>query len=100
MESIYSGGCLCGSVRYQVSGALSEYRSSPRALRGFCAVCGTSLTYRNELRPAEIDVTLATLDDAALFAPQMHVWVAEKLPWVAISDGLPQFAAGTSAGST
>ena len=132
----YSGGCLCGSVRYQVSGAarnlcychcsscrraagaplvpwgtfardsfrvtrgtLSEYRSSPPVLRGFCESCGSSLTYRHAARPAEIDVTLATLDDAAQLAPQMHVWVAEKLPWVAISDGLPRFAAGSSGGT-
>ena len=30
------------------------------------------------------------------FAPQMHVWVGDKLPWVSISDGLPQFAAGSA----
>jgi hypothetical protein len=80
-------------------GALAEYRSSPGVARGFCAACGTSLTYRHAARPAEIDVALATLDDAAHFAPQMHVWVSEKLPWVSINDGLPQFAAGSAGGA-
>jgi hypothetical protein len=131
----YAGGCLCGSVRYEVSGevsnlcychcsscrraagaplvpwgtfardgfrltrgALAEYRSSPPVLRGFCAACGTPLTYRHAARPAELDVAIATLDDAARFPPQMHVWVADKLPWVSITDGLPQFAAGAAAG--
>ncbi|HEY0767436.1 MAG TPA: GFA family protein [Steroidobacteraceae bacterium] len=135
-ETCYLGGCLCGSVRYQVSGIvtnlcfchcascrratgapmvpwgtlarenfrlsrgkLAEYRSSPAVTRGFCAACGTSLTYRNDARVAEIDVTLATLDDPTLLTPQMHVWVGDKLPWVSISDGRPQFTAGTSAGS-
>ena len=42
-------------------------------------------------------MALATLDDAARFAPQMHVWVGDKLPWVSISDGLPQYAAGRAA---
>ena len=37
----------------------------------------------------------ATLDEAAQLAPRMHVWVADKLPWVTISDALPQFAAGS-----
>ncbi len=75
-------------------GALAEYRSSAHVVRGFCSACGTALTYRNEERPGEIDVTLPTLDEAGRFAPAMHVWVAEKLPWVLIADGLPQHAHG------
>ncbi len=81
-------------------GSLREYRSSPAVMRGFCATCGTSLTYRHDDRAAEIDVTLATLDDPTLLAPQMHLWVGDKLPWVAIADGRPQFTAGTSGGSS
>ena len=78
-------------------GELREYRSSARVLRGFCAACGSSLTYRSEARPAEIDVTLVTLDEPAQLSPQMHVWVADKLPWVLISDELPQHPAGGGA---
>ena len=128
----YSGGCLCGAVRYEASGPaanpcychcnscrraagaplvawctfarsgwrvtrgiLTEYRSSPQVLRGFCAACGGALTYRHEARAEEIDVTLASLDEPAALAPQMHVWVGDKLPWLTITDGLPQFVAGT-----
>lgn len=47
-------------------------------------------------RAGEIDVTLASLDEAASLAPQVHVWVGEKLPWVVAADGLPQFAAQTT----
>jgi len=80
--------------RFRVSrGSLAEFRSSEPVWRGFSAACGSSLTYRHATRPAEIDVTLVTLDEAAQLAPQMHVWVADKLPWVRIEDGLPQFAA-------
>lgn len=136
MESpSYSGGCLCGALRYEAAGparnpcfchcascrraagsaslpwatferarfrlthgALREYRSSATVLRGFCAHCGTCLTYRNENRPGEIDVTLGSLDEPAALSPQMHVWVAEKLPWVLIADGLPQYAHGVGGG--
>jgi len=77
-------------------GALREYRSSPAVLRGFCAACGSCLTYRREARAAQIDVTLASLDEPASLAPQMHVWTAEKLPWVRLEDGLPQYPAGYS----
>jgi hypothetical protein len=131
-QTVYSGGCLCGAVRYQLSGPvsnlcfchcatcrratgapmvpwgtfareavrvthgrLSEYRSSAQVWRGFCARCGTSLTYRHEARAGEIDVTLATLDDPTWLAPQMHVWVKDRLPWLAIGDRLPQHAEGT-----
>jgi len=73
-------------------GRLSEYRSSAQVWRGFCARCGTSLTYRHEGRPAEIDVTLATLDDPTRLAPEMHLWVRDRLPWVSIGDQLPQHA--------
>jgi len=76
-------------------GRLQEYRSSEQVWRGFCAHCGTSLTYRHEARAGEIDVTLATLDDPTAIAPRMHVWVQERLPWVAVADQLPQFSAGT-----
>jgi hypothetical protein len=74
-----------------IDGTLAEFRSSAPVRRGFCAACGSCLTYQHDARPAEIDVTLATLDEAAQLAPQMHVWIADKLPWVRIEDGLPQF---------
>ena len=79
-------------------GSMAELKSSPKVVRGFCARCGSCLTYSHEARSTEIDVTLVTLDDAAALAPTMHVWVADKLPWMRIGDGLPQFA-GTDSGS-
>jgi|SRR5579862_476336 len=134
MEQTYSGGCLCGAVRYQVSGVarhlcfchchscrratgapavpwgtfaraafrvtrgqLAEFRSSDAVTRGFCAACGSSLTYHNAARAHEIDVTLASLDEPTRLTPQMHVWVDDKLPWVEISDGRPQFGTGPGA---
>jgi hypothetical protein len=67
--------------------------------RGFCARCGTSLTYRHEVRATEIDVTLATLDDPTLLRPQTHVWVKDRLPWVAIDDQLPQYDGAVPTGT-
>jgi hypothetical protein len=76
-------------------GALTEFASSAGVQRGFCARCGTPLTFRKEANPQDIDITLASLDEPAALAPQMHVWVQDKLPWVSIEDGLPQHPAGT-----
>jgi hypothetical protein len=75
-------------------GTLTQYRSSESVLRGFCAACGTSLTYLNQTRAADIDLTLASLDEPQRLAPTAHLWVQDKLPWLAIADGLPQYPAG------
>lgn len=72
-------------------GALAEFASSPGVRRGYCSDCGTTITYRHELRPGEVDLTLATLDDPGSLRPNAHIWVRDKLPWVQISDGLPQY---------
>ncbi len=73
-----------------VKGALESHESSPGVTRTHCSHCGTSVTYRHIKRPGEVDVTLASMDDPSLFRPTVHIWVQDKLPWVAISDGLPQ----------
>ena len=72
--------------------AYAVHRSSPPVERGYCTACGTALTYRHQERAAEIDVTLATLDDPARFVPECHIWVEDRLPWFVIGDGRPQYA--------
>ncbi len=74
-----------------VNGRLAEHRSSPQVIRGFCADCGTSLTYCHDNRAGEIDVTLMTLDEPNVLAPEIHIWVQDKLPWVKIAAGQAQF---------
>lgn len=80
------------------SGDLALHRSSPQAIRGHCAQCGTSLTYENERRAGEIDITPTSFDDLSRFTPAAHIWVEDKLPWVTIDDGLPQYAKTVTAG--
>jgi hypothetical protein len=75
-ERVYAGGCLCGAVRYEIRGAVSN------PCFCHCASCRRA--------------TLATLDDPTQLAPLMHVWVKDRLPWVAIGDSLPQLPAGTT----
>ena len=73
------------------AGVPSRHRSSEPVVRSFCPRCGTPLTYEHSATPAEIDVTLASLDDAAGLAPGFHIWVSQKLPWVVLEDGLPRY---------
>lgn len=76
------------------SGTLARYGSSPGVRRGYCADCGTSLTYEHEKRDDDIDITLTSLADPSAIAPRAHIWVQDKLPSVTISDDLPQFPQG------
>jgi hypothetical protein len=72
-------------------GQLAQYRSSKKVLRGFCATCGTTMTYVHEARPAEIDIALATLDDPSSLQPECHIWMSDKLAWVDPADQLPRY---------
>lgn len=73
-------------------GALTDYQSSLEAARGFCAHCGTSLTYRHKSRALQIDVTSASLDDPERLAPKAHIWMQDRLSWEIPGDSLPRFA--------
>jgi hypothetical protein len=74
-----------------LSGDTSVVRTSTDVERTFCANCGSSLTYRHVLRPGDMDFTLVSLDDPSALTPRMHIWAQDKLPWIKLSDGLPQF---------
>ena len=112
----YACFCHCESCRHAAGGAyvpwatfartslvithgsMSLYHSAPDVTRGLCPTCGTSLTYEHANRAGEVDVTLTSFDDPAAFSPAAHIWVEDKLPWVEISDGLPQYQKTVSAG--
>jgi hypothetical protein len=67
------------------------YHSSPGVTRGICANCGTSITYENENRPGEIDITLNSLDEPRKPVLRAHIWTEDKQPWLMIDDGLPVY---------
>jgi hypothetical protein len=133
------GGCLCGAIRYRLSGPPlhsnvchcetcrrasgapavgwitcavdkveftrgkpSEHRSSPPVLRGFCAACGSSLTWKHEGAAGSIDITTASLDDPDAFPPDHHLWLSDGVKWARFADELPKYPRsrkeGTSAG--
>ena len=125
------GSCLCGEVRFEISGKLSgashchcsmcrkahgaafgtyaaakaaefrvvsgegritRYRSSPEAVRTFCARCGSTLQWLRESKPEIVDVELGVLDDDPGVRPAYHIYVGSKAPWLEITDNLPQHA--------
>ena len=48
-----------------------RYRSSPFAQRGYCAACGTSLTYESDGHN-QMDLTVGSFDDPYRFRPVSH----------------------------
>jgi hypothetical protein len=120
------GGCLCGFIRYEVSGPPYDVshchcadcrRSSGAPLvtwasvktrewtvvtgelatvdfatrrRSFCPRCGTQLLFSAGAEFDEIAFTVATLDEPAALVPTDQIWTEDKLPWIHLSDGLPE----------
>jgi hypothetical protein len=79
-----------GSVEI-TAGTLATFVSSPGVEWGFCAKCGTTLTYQRASRPGFFDVTTASLDDPELFPPQKEIWTGERLSWMPPHAAIPQF---------
>src|SRR3954470_10853477 len=57
------------------AGQPERYRTDTGAFRTFCRDCGTSLTYENDSRPGEIDITVGSLEDPERFPPNKDVFV-------------------------
>lgn len=125
------GGCLCGTIRYVVSGSpfaaehchcrmcqksagavvvswmdlrteqliwtageLSEYNSSEHVKRGFCARCGSTISYRDTRHPAYITLTIASLDDPNRVRPKRHIFTESQVEWLIIDDDCKRFPQG------
>ncbi len=72
-----------------------RYQSSPIALRGFCAVCGTPLTFEFVEPSWKMDLTVGSFDDPSRFRPTHHfspetwhaAWLDTKdLPTTRVAD--------------
>jgi hypothetical protein len=63
-------------------GAPKRFASSNRVRRGFCAECGTPLTYEYD---GNVELAIGAFDNPALVAPVIQVNPADKQPFV---DGL------------
>ncbi|HEY2357308.1 MAG TPA: GFA family protein [Phenylobacterium sp.] len=83
---------LAGAI--ERGGETTRWPTSPRIDRLSCARCGTPMFAEPKDPPARLSVSLASLDEPSALRPNMHIWVSEKLDWLAIDDGLPQFAKG------
>ena len=68
-------------------GEPKKFQSSNAVSRGFCAECGTPLTYE---APDGIALAIGAFDDPSSLAPQVQWGVEAKLPFVDDIPTLPQ----------
>jgi hypothetical protein len=79
-----------------LQGTPATHRSSPPVVRGFCARCGTPMSYRHRDHPDQVDLTAATLDHPELFPPEREVWLEHHIGWTAVNAALPQHRRGSA----
>jgi hypothetical protein len=90
MGSPFFARALFPQSALTVEGETARYASSETLERVFCTTCGTRLfAWRRNGTAA--GVALAGFDDRNAFAPTEHIWIAEKMNWVKLDDGLPQY---------
>jgi hypothetical protein len=53
--------------------------------RGFCARCGSTLTYEGDRWPNKPHLHLGAFDDPSTFTPTGQAFAEEKLPWLHLS---------------
>jgi hypothetical protein len=70
---------------------LARFRSSAGVTRGFCARCGTSLTYQRDDALDELELTTASLDEPHRMPPTHEIWHVDRVPWAASDASLPRF---------
>ncbi len=72
-----------------VKGAPTIFRSSAQVERGFCARCGSTLSFARPGR-GNIDVCVGTLDNPHDIEPEEHIFTDHQLAWLHIEDDLPR----------
>jgi hypothetical protein len=77
-------------------GAPAYFQSSDKARRGFCAACGTPLTYElvDRTDEDEVEIAIGAFDEPEKAAPTIQVNPRDKL---AFTDGIPELHTRTDA---
>lgn len=74
-----------------LEGELTDYRSSERAVRGFCGRCGSPVRFAYDAEPERVSLTVGTLDRPERAPVAAHMYVEEMVSWVHIEDDSPRY---------
>ncbi len=66
--------------------AVKEYKSSKSIRRGFCGLCGSTLSFRSTEHPEYITLSITSLDDPDKVIPTYHIYTSSTLKWFRIAD--------------
>ena len=78
------------AVTIQGEDAVTWFRSSEKARRGFCATCGSSLFWDPLFRDW-IGIAMGAFDGATDTSLHVHIYTAQKGDYYEIADGVEQF---------
>lgn len=77
-------------------GAPARFRSSNKVVRGFCAACGTPLTYEPDGFDA-VEVAIGAFDEPRAIPPVIAVGLEGRMPWFDTLADLPGRPPGNEA---
>jgi hypothetical protein len=81
----------------EITGKMSKYTrtgdSGKLVHRNFCSACGSVILTEFEVEPDKVSIKACSLDDPSWLTPDFHLYIKRKQPWLALSDGLPQYDA-------
>lgn len=73
-----------------MKGDVAFYKSSPDVQRGFCSVCGSTLSYETDALAGEIHIHVGAMDHPERFPPNTKdAFPEERLPWFHIAQSGP-----------
>ena len=91
----YSPAIIVPTKNFRITAGEPRYFSVPSAAggthtRGFCPTCGSRLFGAVKPEAPFIGIVASSLDDPALFKPQMHIFVGDAQPWDRLEPSLPK----------
>ena len=94
-SGLYYAATSVSNDRMTVEGgeAITWYRASPSAERGFCKHCGSALFWRHD-GEADTSIVAGAFDQPSGLTIAYHIFCANKADFYEITDGLPQSPKG------